>query len=116
MKMAATFSPKMSQQIYHSMPQNHTKYHNIDVAHLLSDKHFIDFINVGRRPDFHLGITLQPDAMIAFYLLLSDDWRLWPRSTDNNILLNKYQKFLAVGYSKSIPINLILRTYQKIRY
>jgi hypothetical protein len=46
--------------------------------------------------------------MIAFSLLLWDDWRLWPQSSDNNILLNKYQK-----YSKSIPIDLILRTYQK---
>jgi hypothetical protein len=42
--------------------------------------------------------------MMAFYALLSDDWRLWPRSSDNNILLNKYQKFPAVGYSKLIPI------------
>ena len=105
MKMAAAPTPETSQQIYHSIQQNHKEDHHIDVAHLLADENFIDFINFGRRADIYLGITLQTDAMIAFYVLLSDDCRLWPRSSDNNILLNKYQKFLAVGYSKSIPIN-----------
>ena len=68
----------------------------MDVAHLLADGHFIYSINVERRAGFHLGITLQTDVIIAFSLLLSDEWRLWPQSSEHNILLNKYQKFLAV--------------------
>jgi hypothetical protein len=76
MKMVAVSSPETSQQIYHSIRQNHKEDHYIDVAHLLADEHFIDFINFERRADFYLGITLQTDAMMAFYALLSDDWRL----------------------------------------
>ena len=62
--------PETSQQIYHSMRQNHKKDDHIDVAHLLADGHFIDFINVERRTDFHLGVTLQTDATIAISLFL----------------------------------------------
>ena len=59
MKMAAALSPETSQQTYRSIRQNHKEDHHIDVAHLLADGHFIDFINVERRADFHLGITLK---------------------------------------------------------
>jgi hypothetical protein len=96
MKMATAISLEMSQQIYHSVRQNHKEDHHRDVAHLLADGRFIDFMKVERRGGFHLGITLQTDAMIAFSLLLSDDCRLWPQSSDNSILFNKYQKFLLV--------------------
>ena len=68
--MAAVFSPETSQQIYHSIWQKHKEDHHTDVAHLLADGHFIDFINVERRADFHPGVTFQTDAMIAFSLLL----------------------------------------------
>jgi hypothetical protein len=52
MKMAAALSPETSQQICHSVRQNHEEDHHTVVAHFL------------------LGITLQNDAMIAFSLLL----------------------------------------------
>jgi hypothetical protein len=71
--MAPALSSETSQQIYHSIRQNHKEEHHIDVAHLLADGYFIDFVNFERQADFHLGITLQTDAMIAFSLLLSDE-------------------------------------------
>jgi hypothetical protein len=94
--MAAALSLETSQLIYHSIRQNHKEDHYIDVTHLLADGRFIDFTNVERRADFHLGVILQTDVMIAFSLLLSDNCRLCPHSIDNNNLLHKYQKFLAV--------------------
>jgi hypothetical protein len=48
--------------IYTAEPQGRSSYR---LAHLLVDGHCIDFINVEKRADFHLGISLQPDVMIT---------------------------------------------------
>jgi hypothetical protein len=69
MKMAAALSSETSQQICHSIWQNHKEDHHIDL-HSLADVHFIDCINVQRPAYFHLSISLRTDTMIAFPLLL----------------------------------------------
>ena len=46
--MAAALSSETSQKIYHSIRQNHKEEHHIDVAHLLVDGYFIDFVNFER--------------------------------------------------------------------